>query len=91
MHRQQSLTDPPAGADNSAGARQEIPDLGPAVFAVVRHNETTGQRIVALHNVTNNQCDIANGDTNTNARGFALGLKEKAIIVNGDRRYIALT
>ncbi len=31
---------------------QEIPDLGPSVFVVTRHNKTTGQRLVALHNVT---------------------------------------
>jgi sucrose phosphorylase len=33
-------------------AAQEIPDLGPDLFAVVRHNPVTGRRIAALHNVT---------------------------------------
>jgi len=33
-------------------ADQEVPDLGPAVFAVLRRNEHTGERILALHNVT---------------------------------------
>lgn len=33
-------------------ARQEILDLGPAIFAVRRHNLQTGQTITAVHNVT---------------------------------------
>jgi len=33
-------------------ARQEVLDLGPAVFAVRRHNLQTGQTITAIHNVT---------------------------------------
>jgi glycosidase len=33
-------------------AAQEVLDLGPAIFAVRRHNAQTGQEIIAIHNVT---------------------------------------
>ena len=33
-------------------ATQAVPELGPGIFAVVRENAATGQRLVALHNVT---------------------------------------
>ncbi len=40
-------------------ATQEILDCGPAVFAVARHNRQTGQRILALHNVTGHPVRVA--------------------------------
>jgi sucrose phosphorylase len=40
-------------------ARQEILDFGPGVFAVKRHNLSTGRRILALHNVTGNGIEIS--------------------------------
>ncbi|MDR1146530.1 MAG: sugar phosphorylase [Verrucomicrobiales bacterium] len=33
-------------------ARQEIPDHGPAIFAVCRQNPATGRAVLALHNVS---------------------------------------
>jgi sucrose phosphorylase len=39
-------------------ALQRILDLGPEIFAVERYSETTGQRITALHNMTNSQITV---------------------------------
>lgn len=44
LRRQQSAFHP--------AADQEVLDLGPSLFAVVRHNRVTGQRLLALFNVT---------------------------------------
>ncbi|MEI6520466.1 MAG: sugar phosphorylase [bacterium] len=39
-------------------ALQRILDLGPELFAIDRYNETTGQRITALHNITNTRITV---------------------------------
>lgn len=39
-------------------ALQRIIDLGPEIFAIDRYNETTGQRITALHNMTNTRITV---------------------------------
>lgn len=40
-------------------ASQEILDLGPAVFGVKRENATTGQIVIALHNVTDHSVKVS--------------------------------
>jgi len=39
-------------------ADQDIADLGTGVFAVIRHSRTTGQRLLALHNVTDQPLEL---------------------------------
>ncbi len=39
-------------------ALQRIIDLGPEIFVIDRYNETTGQRITALHNMTNTRITV---------------------------------
>lgn len=51
-------------------ARQEILDLGTELFAVSRYNQNTGQRIVALHNITNRRITLL---------GEAAGIKAGSI------------
>jgi sucrose phosphorylase len=40
-------------------AQQEILDLGPSVFAVRRFNQSSGQTVIALHNVTDATVNVA--------------------------------
>jgi len=58
-------------------ATQNIPDLGPGFFVVIRQNNSTDQRIAAIHNVTGRSLKISGNDAGVSTVGVDLLTDER--------------